>query len=188
MPSPAHSRRCSIAAALLLALACPLLAPAAHASEAEAKGRFSLDRIHKELCRDIKLERDQSRTLRQMREDDGDKYRAFVRAHKAEFRAFEEADDLWKKNSRDALNEAKKNIKTANKLGEADKIAAAEAAHKKILDTRPKLPAALERETFDPDEVIPVVKALMKPEQMAEFEANVKALKRMQEKAKSEGK
>src|SRR5690349_16480888 len=111
MPSTAHSRRFPIAAALLLALACPALALAADAGdEANAKGQFSLDRIHKELCRDIKLDRDQSRTLRQMRSDDSDKYRAFEKAHKAEFRAFEESDDLWKKNNRDALNDAKKNI------------------------------------------------------------------------------
>jgi hypothetical protein len=182
MPRPTHLSRLSIGAALLLALACSPLALGADAP----KGQFSLDRIHVELIRDIDLDRDQKRTLRQAREDDSDKYRAFVRAHKAEFEAFEESEDAWKKANRDALNEAKKALNTARKIGEADKIAAAEAAYKKLLDTRPKLPAALERETFDPDKIIPLVRAVMKPEQMAEFEANVKVLKRMQEKAKGE--
>ncbi len=163
-------------------------APAADKAAPAPKGVFSLDRIHKELCRDIKLDRDQARTLRKMREDDGDKYRAFTKAHKAEFRAFEKSEDLWKKENKAAIEEAKKAVHSARKGGEADAISQAEAAYKKLLDSRPRLPAALERETFTPEQVIPTVKALMHEDQMKEFEINIKALKRLQEKAETEKK
>lgn len=159
-------------------------APAAPA----AKGVFSLDRIHKELCRDIKLDRTQARAMRQMRIDDSKKYDAFKKEHKAEFRAFEKSDDLWKKENKPAIEEAKKAVRSARKGGEAAAIAQAEAAYDKLLDSRPKLPAALERETFTPEQIIPTVKALMHEDQMKEFEINIKALKRMQEKIEAEKK